>query len=333
MKNGMIVKDWSAINFHDATSRELLRGALNHFLQVPQTNPEVQAAIRHFGSTGDFPTSVLQVLEKYNIEASYDEGWREIFDVRDFTGSARNGFEILDVEHGLSFNKVKIGEKAQIFKMAGAKVTVNFSMYGGGLGWHRTLFDDREYWTLEDNARAFRNTAAKDRAQVYYDLIDAVNASQDLAWQAVTPASLSTADANYNAIRDFNTINTACQTILLAVKDKGYGVTARSPFVILAPIQLMPRINRAMGLLNAGISGAGFTGVQYNVRVIYTMMTSSSTKYYVCLPKIKNKAGIRMNLTVYEEFDATSYSDIAVGWERHGGAIGDITQFQRCATS
>ena len=330
---GMIVKDWSKINIADPAQRRQLFGALNHFMSVPRENKEVQAALRHFATAGDFPTSVLQVLEKYGLEATYDEGWREVFDVRDFTSSNRNGFEILDVEHGLAFKKVKIGEKALIYKMGGSKVTVNFDMYGAGLGWHRTLFDDLEYWTLEDNARAFRNTSGHDMAQVYYDLIDAVGAGQNLAWQAVTPATVATSDQNYDAIRDFNTINKACETILLAVDAKGYGTNPHSQLVILAPIQLMGRLNRAMGLLNAGISGSSFPGVQYNVRVVYTMMLSSSSVYYVILPKVKNKMGIRMNLTIFDEFDAGSYSDIGVGWLRHGGAIGDTDQFQRCSTA
>lgn len=329
---GRIVKDWDQVNVANPEHRRKLFGALNHFIQVPQVNPEVRAAMQHFSTTGDFPASALQVLEKYGLETNYDDGWMQVFDVMDMTSSQRNGFQMLDVEHGLTFSKVRVGEKAKIYKMAGEKVTVNFDMYGAGLGWHRTLFDDREYWTLEDNARAFRNQAAADRAQIYYDLIDAIPSSQNLAWQAVTPANVANTNENYNAIRDINTINKACETILLAVKNKGYGATARSQFLIVAPIQLMARLNRALGLLNAGISGA-FQGVQYNVRVVYTMMLASSTQYYVCLPKIKAKAGIRMNLTVFDKFDPESYSDIAVGWERHGGAIGDIEQFQRCATS
>ncbi len=329
---GRIVKDWTQVDIQDPTNRGKLMGALNHFMQAPAVLPEVRAAIQHFGTTSDFPTSVLQVIEKYGLETNFDDGWMQIFDVMDMTNSGRNGFQILDVEDGLTFQKVKVGEKARIYKMSGEKVTVNFDMYGAGLGWHRTLFDDREYWTLEDNAKAFRNKSMADKAQTYYDLIDAISSAQDLAWQAVTPSGVANTDQNYNAIRDMNTINKACEEIFLAVKNKGYGVSVRSQFVILAPIQLMARLNRAVGMLNSGISG-GFNGVQYNVRVVYTTMLASTSKYYVCLPKLKAKAANRMNLTVFDQFDPTSYSDIAVGWMRHGGAIGDVTQFKRCATA
>jgi hypothetical protein len=40
-----------------------------------------------------------------------------------------------------------------------------------------------------------------------------------------------------------------------------------------------------------------------------------------------------MRLTIYNKFDEESYTDIAVGWGRFGGAIGDSDQFARCATS
>lgn len=329
---GRIVKDWGAVDIANPEHRRKVFGALQHFFDVRGKDKSVRAAMQHFATTGDFPTSVLEVIEKFGLETNYDEGWREVFDVKDFTSSNRNGFQLLDVEHGLTFQKVAVGQKAKIYKMAGDKVTVNFDLYGAGLGWHRTLFDDREYWTLEDNARAFANKAAADMAQVYYDLIDAVGSGQNLAWQAPTPATLPNTDANYAAVRDMNTIAKAIETILLAVKDKGYGATVRSPFVALAPIQLMPRVARALGLLNAGLAGS-LPGVSYNVRPVYSMMLASSSVYYVILPKVKMKAGIRMNLTIKDQFDAESYSDIAVGWMRHGGAIGDTDQIIRCATA
>lgn len=328
---GRIIADWRQVNVTDRASRALMMGAVQAFMAAPQ-KPEVRAALQHFATAGDFPDSAKQIIEKYMLTASYDDGWREVFDVRDFTATNEDGFEILDMESGLSFTQVAPGAKAKISKMSGTKATVYFSMFGGGLNWSRTLFDDGKFWTLEDNAIAFRNQALADKAQLYYDLIDAIGSGQNLAWQAVT-GSVAATDANYVAIRDMNTINKAIETILLAVANKGYGVNVKTPFLIVAPIQLMGRINRALGLLNSAIAGSQFNGVQYNVRVIYTTMLAATDKYYVCLPKHKAKVGERMHMTIYDQFDLLSYSDTAVGWERHGGAIGDTDQFQRCATA
>jgi len=327
------VKDWDKVNFADRSSIKLLEGAVNYFLSAPFENKEIKKAIQQFGQSGDFPASVLEILEKYNVTPDYDLAFEEIFDIRDFTGSNRNGFKILDVESGITFVEVPVGGSAKLAKMAGEQITVNFAKYGGGLQWDRTLIDDKEYWTLEDNAIAFRNRAAYDRAAAFYALIEALPNTCNVAWQAPVPATLSNTDANYAAIRDIETINAACQAILTDCRNKGYGISPNSQFIILAPIQLRARITRALGLLNASLSGTNFNGVLYNATPRFTMMLSATNKFYVCLPKIKAKGGNRMNLTIFTRFEETQYSDIAVGWMRFGGAIGDVEQFKRCSTA
>lgn len=328
---GRIIANWGRVDIASAECRRYVRAALQHFMDEP-LQKDAKAVMQHFASTGDFPTSVLDVLRTFQQGDYYDAAFEQVFDVIDMTGSERNGFELLDVEDGLTFEVVPEGQKAKIFKFGGAKATVSFSMIGAGLGWHRRLFDDREYWNLERNAITFRNKWYSKRASTAYALIDAIGSGQNLAWQAVTPAGVANTDQNYNAIRDINTINKACETILLAADTKGYGVTPQSRFVLLAPIQLMARITRALGLLNASISGAQ-RGLVYNVTPQYTTGLADSTKYYVCLPGQKAIFADRMRLTIFDRFDAESYSDISVGWGRYGGAIGDVTQFQRCATS
>ena len=334
---GKIVKDWSKVNINDPQHRRLVYGALNHFMGQIDTNPELTAALKgslqHFGQPGDFPASVLQVLEKYHITEYYDDGWMNIFDVRDFTGSDRNGFDILDVEDGLTFAEVPLGYHADVFKMSGSKVSVPFSLFGGGLAWHRTLFDDKEYWTLEDNAVAFRNKAGAHRAQIHYDLIDAVGVANNLAWQAPQPAALAATDATYVANRDMATINAAAQAILLAVVNKGYGVTpGNAQFTVLCPLQLRGRIRRALSLMLQPVVGSEKQN-DYNFVQQTTMHLASATAFYVILPKRKMKSGNRMNLTVFDQFSVTSYSDIAVGWSRFGAAIGDTDQIRRCASA
>jgi len=62
-------------------------------------------------------------------------------------------------------------------------------------------------------------------------------------------------------------------------------------------------------------------------------MLSSSSVYYVIFPKNKLKGANRMDLTVFSDFDIEAYSDIAVGWQRYGGAVGELKQLVRCATA
>lgn len=329
---GKIINDWGAVDFGNRDHVAKFIGAMNAFFRAPDRNPKLKAAIQAFATKGDFPAEVLQILQKFNVSTDYDLGYESIFDIRDFTGTNQSGFKILDVENGLTFSKVLTGEKVKVYKMGGAVSTISFDTYGGALGWSRTLIDDQQYWTMEDTAMAFRNKAYSSRAQAFYDLLDAVPASQDLAWQAVTPSGVPNTDKDYNAIRDANTIEKACETILLACKNKGYGITAKSQFVISAPIQLQGRINRALTYLAQAVQGSQ-KQVSYNVTAQFTMMQSSSSKYYVVLPKQKMKGGYRMDLTLYGDFDILAYTDLMAGYMRYGGGIGDINQIRRCATS
>ena len=347
---GIVVPNWSKFEqtggITNPKAHALLMGAVQAFMLEPvRYDKAFKAASRTFGQTGDrekalqafatsgdFPDSILEVMAKYQQTTYFDTGYEQVFDMMDFRAVNRNGFSILDVTDGLSFAKVPEGDKAKIYKFSGEKVEVTFDMYGGGLGWHRRLFDDREYWSLENNAIAFRNKAMSSKAQDFYDLIDAAPATYDLAWQAVTPAGVTTANENYNAIRDMNTINKACENILTTTKNLGFGVGPQSQFLILAPIQLRGRISQALGMVHQPFQGSVPLST-YAVTVVYTLMLSSSTKYYVILPKQKLKGATRMDLTIFSQFDPESYSDIAVGWQRYGGAIGETKQVIRCSTS
>ncbi len=67
------------------------------------------------------------------------------------------------------------------------------------------------------------------KAVNFYALIDALGAGVNLAWSAVTPAGVPNTNENYDAIRDINTINQACENILLATRNNSYGVRAKCP--------------------------------------------------------------------------------------------------------
>jgi len=327
---GIVINDWSKVDFKSKEGVAKLTGAFNHFFQAPDRQPALKAALKHFATKGDFPDEVMQVLEKYHATPSYDLGYESIFDIKDFTGTNQGGFDLLDVSSGLTFAKVPTGDKAKVFKFTGTKTTVYFDLYGGALGWHKTLIDDAQYWTLEDNAIAFRNKAYSSRAQAFYDLIDALPSAKNLAWQAVEPTSVAGTSENYNAIRDIRTINAACLAILKALKDEGMGVTPQSPFVILAPVDLKDRILRALGIVQQPFAGS-VGRLSYNVTPIFSLQLSATDKYYVILPKGKLKGGYRMDLTLMSQTNILEYTETVAGWMRYGGAIGETNQLRRCS--
>jgi hypothetical protein len=329
-----IVKDWSRINVNDPKHRKKLFGAFQHFCQKSLEASEA-LNLQHATSKSDFPDSVLQVLDRYREEATWDDAWRRVFRIVDATSWQRNGFTIRDVGNGLTFRETPIGAPAHIYKFAGEETEVTFKMYSGGLGWHRTLFDDRDWLTIEDNGVAFRNKWFKNMADIAYALIEAVptsNTDQALSWQSPDNSSLDSTSENYYAIRDMKTINEACIQIITDLEDSGLEVGTRSQFVLLYPMQLHDRIRRAMGVMNAGISGS-MQGIDFNITPVMTHMLSATDKYYVCLPGQKAIWANRMNLTIFDKFDPETYSDIAVGWGRYGGAVGEPKQIVQCATS
>lgn len=331
---GILIRDWTKFDFQNPEHRTLLGRNLGKFLAEPNTNPEIKAAlakVQEFGSPQDFPTSVLQVLDKYHLTTAYDEGWKSIFNVRDFSGTDRNGFDISDVQSGLTFDKIPVGMKLDVHKMWGSKAHVYFDFYGGALGWHRSLFDDKEYWTIEDNAIEFRNKAYSKQASVFYALIEAVGATGAVAWQA-HPDGVAAGTAGYLAGRDIATFNAAALQTLLAVEGKGYGVTAENAeFVILVPEQLRQRAINAVSYMNNPYVNNQRTS--YRFRVISTTMLAGTTVAWCILPKHKLVAGLRMDLQTFSAFDLLSYTDTAAGWMRYGGAIGDTDQVVRLGMS
>ena len=346
---GKIVSDWGLFErmggIENPQARRCMRGAMNHFLVEPLTPPfkaaaqafantgDVEAArntlVQAFATSQDFPASVLEVLDKYHQTLYFDTGYEQVFDMMDMRNSNRNGFYITDVISGLTFELVPEGMKAKLYKMSGKKVEVTLDMYGAGLHWSRRLFDDREYWTIEDNAIEFRNKAYESKAQDFYDLIEGVAATYDQAWVAVEGAIPNT-NENYVPLRDIRTINQACENILLRLRNLGMSVTPNSEFIILAPIQLKNRLPRALGMVQQPFKGSTDQLV-YNVRVVYTLMFTTTDVYYVILPKNKIKGANRMDLTIFSDFDLEAYTDEAVGWQRYGGAIGELKQIVRCA--
>jgi hypothetical protein len=327
---GILVKDWTKFDYSNVDHRTQLAKNLGRFLAEPRTNPEIKAAlakIQEFATPSDFPTSVLAVLDKYHLTTQYDMGWQQIYDVKDLSGTKRNGFDMLDVQSGLTFDKIPIGMKLEVKKMWGEKAHVYFDFYGGALGWHRQLFDDEEYWTIEDNAIEFRNKAYAKQAAVFYALIEAVAATGAVAWQA-HPDGVVATTPGYLAGRDIATFNAAALQILLAIANKGYGVTAENAqFIVLVPEQLRWRAKNAETYLGNALLNNIPT--PYRFRVISTTMLVDIAHAWCILPKIKIKAGMRMDLTTFTSFDMLSYTDAAAGWMRYGGAIGDTDQVVR----
>jgi hypothetical protein len=343
MRSRIFNLDWERFDHRDAEQRKQLSGALQYFLALPDRYippslakiqafadakkeiRELQVKLQEFTTTGDFPASILPLIEKYHIIPQYDNGYEQLFDIRDFSTSKRNGFTVSVVQSGLSFRRVKVGEKLKVYQMSGEKEECYFDFYGGALGWHRMLFDDGDWWTIEDNAIEFRNKAYLERASIFYALIEAV-ASVKSACIPLTDVDCDDCDAI--ALIDGNALNLAAQTILVNCANKGYGISPQNiSFIVLAPVQMRGRVRRALGYNYQKFPGTE-KNIDYSFTQITTMMLQNTNQIFVILPKITLKGGYRMDLTLFSDFDILSYTDTQAGWMRYGGCIGDIDQIE-----
>ena len=350
-----IFNKWDEFDINSKKDRESLNVALQFFCSLPDHNIPKQfqgkddlsvkfrekregirkAQIQAFSNLNDFPATAKEAIDKYHELAVYDNGYEQIFDVRDYTGSRKDGFSISTVASSVVFRKVKTGEKLYVYGMSGEEEYVYFDYYGGALGWDKKLFDNQDWWGLEENAVEFRNEAFRIRAATFYALIEAVTGTAgwaDIAWQASVD-TLAAGTRGYVASRDAQTMNIAAQTILLACQAKGYGISAQNvSFVILAPVQLRNRVKMALNYTLDNVPGSPNL-IDYSFQPIITTMLTVTDHYWVILPKRKSKAGYRMDLTTFSAFDMLSYTESAAAWMAFGGGIGDTDQFERCDTA
>lgn len=350
----MLLANWNKYDHSEPDHRKQLLKALQFFVALPNRFvPEklkeskkfmkkhgiIQAAIRYqaengkmptpvelqaFATPGDFPASVIDVIQKFHAVMNYDNGYEQIFDIHDAGNSKKPGFSISNVTSGMTFNQILPGQKVHVEQMSGTRVFVYYHYYAGALGWHRQLFDDEEWWTVEDNAIEFTNKGYYERARVFYALLDAAMNAKTCA----TLADIGCDDCNEYYIALAQAINAAAVTILTAVQNKGYGVSPQgTEFIVLTPLQQMDRVRKALNLMLQPFQGS-VKQVNFNFRPITTMMLTNTNRIGVILPKIRLKGGYRMDLTVFNSFDMLSYTEAAAGWMRYGGAVGDLDQIE-----
>ena len=327
--------NWETFNYKDPEKRKQLAGALQYFCALPNKFVDARFAkvaefvkahkqIQEFtlASDGWVNEKAIDIIEKFHLMIHYDNGYEQIFDIRDFSGTKASGFDMAAVVSGLTFQEVKEGEKLKVCQMRGAKERVQFCYYGGALGWHRRLFEDGDWWTLEDNAIEFRNKAYSNRAATYYALLEAAADAKGCC--AAIPSDCSDCDDDARSIA--SSLNYAATDILTKAAARGLSVdVAGTTFVVLVPLQLRSRVRYALGQRMQAYADSERL-IDYNFKLITSMMLTNADRIMVILPGKTLKIGYRMDLTLFDDFDILSYTDVVAGWMRHGGCIGDIDQ-------
>jgi hypothetical protein len=335
MKSRIFNLDWEKFNYKDKEQRLQLAGALQMFLAMP--NPfipdrlkKVQEFVKRHKQVHEFTLmsdgypneKAIDVVERFHQVGEYDTSFEQIFQVNDYAGTKASGFDVAGVTSGLTFKEIKPGEKLKVYEMSGDKYRCYFCYYGGALGWHRQLFDDGDWWTIEDNAIEFRAAAYGGRAGIYYALLEA--AADAVGCCKVVQSDCSDCSADARSIAD--SLNFAAMSILLNTAGRGYNLNPQTTqFIVLTPIQMRGRVKQALGVVNQPFPGSAPV-IDYNFQQITSLMLTNPNRVMVILPKKTLKIGYRMDLTLFDDFDILSYTDTVAGWMRHGGCIGDLDQ-------
>jgi len=335
MKSRIFNLDWDNFNYNDKEQNRQLAGALKMYCALPNRFvPSELSKVQEFltahqkiqeftlMSDGWANEKAITIAEKFHLTPDYDNAYEQIFAITDYSGSKASGFDVAGVISGLTFNEVKPGEKAKVYQFAGDKYRCYFCTYAAALGWHRQLFEDGDWWTIEDNAISFRDAAYSSRAGIYYALLEAAMDANGCCKVVESDCS----DCSHDAREIAESINYAAYTILTNLRNRGYGLNPQTTeFIVLVPLALRGRVRQALGVTNQAYPGSPAV-IDYNFRMVTSMMLTHANRVAVILPKRTIKAGYRMDLTLFNDFDILSYTDTVAGWMRHGGCIGDLEQ-------
>ncbi len=340
--------DYGKVNVDTKKGRRQLIGALQHdWMQVQRVGDMLMhARVQEFTNAANFPAEIRTYIEKFHVDVrAVDRAYENAFDILDFKSTKLSGFKIRDVQTGLTFAKVLSGEPAKIFGITGEAADVAMDLYGGGLDWQQTWFDDGEWWTIADNAKEFLSKWWSAKGAVFYDLI------QSLTNSAVYNVVYDTVASNVVG-KDIATINAGAAELVTAHVATGLGVSPDTQFVLLSPLSMKDRVTRAITGTYQAQTGPAGAAVSSNVTPYFSALldwitvgdaTTGGSDWtgsvltggsavgplgYLCVPGSKNKIGERMDLTILAETDILRFAKTTVGWGRYGGAISE-TQWRR----
>lgn len=308
--------NWKGFDPSNEKHRARVVAKLNEFLAGPGLRAQkARAKIEELttdADTADWAAAknVIDVIQTDVGDA--DMAWQLMFDIVDMKSSGKSSMDVLDVSSGLTFAAVNPGEAAKIFKVAGAKNTISFDMYGGGIGFLKKWYDDQEYYKVADQAKDFRFKYYDEQASIAYALMVAVTTAGTFATDDVT------------------TINNAVAAIINASHKTLPGVNDRTAFLLYCTPKLKARMSKALRTVLA--YQATQNQLIYNVQLISTPYVTDTSHYWIVAPKAKNKWGDRMDLLVISETDIVRYAETVVGWGRYGGFI-NSAQVRRCNLS
>jgi hypothetical protein len=288
-------------------------------------------SLQNISTTAGFEEFMNDLRKQYATMTTFtdEQGYRAIFDIQEYRGT--NGWDVETESYSFTIKRIYEGDKIDYYGHSDSKYRVYMYPYGGGFAFSETLFMYRKWLKAERGLIALRKAMVNKMAAIYYALIEAIGAGQNIAWQAPQPAALPNTDAWYDANRDAQTIQLAVNTLYANNKNKGYDYSMNSPLFLLYPYQLETRLADAIALtMNPKSSEKRLKGRFIKIK---TDQLASSTQYYVGIPKNKLEGGELMDITQFQKFDQDKLMRAFADWMFIGANVGDAQQVQRCLTS
>ena len=299
--------------------------ALQAFVWKPMSEHKkniniIKKQIQAASSSTDFPVNLTNAFNVITETAYYDMGWEAAY--QDVPRDATKDFwEIATNKNGVTFRKMKEGQRIRVDEISGETLLAYVDYYGGALGFTDRMIRFRQLAIMFDRAKAFRDSFYLNKANNHYYLLSVAAALHVLAWQAGATV----------IARDIATLNLAQATLGNRNKDKGYGNSAQMPFLLYASPFDESRIEAAYRVTNADLvqGGQGQPAISGRpVRRIYTYNQFITRNHPIMIlpgQKIqKNEALAPTNYTAPE--DVLTLNRTQSVWSIYGAAIADTEQ-------
>lgn len=279
----------------------------------------------------DFPEFLTNLFLEIEKREPFDTEWTWFYDYRTLDAA---GYDEFIRENNVVTHRTPPGERVKYYGASGTKYRIYTLYYSTGIAMDRRLVLDQDWLNLGKILMAQRDASDRKRAEIAYALIEAIPAARDVAWANPDPSGMAVTDSNYTLSRDAETLNAAGVQLVEENKNNPdvMPAMANTVFHVLVPHQLKKRITRAINYKLQPFAEST-NAVDYTFEVHATTMLTSTTEYYVAIPKGRNTGGSRLMFTNYDEFNKDIFADEKAAWESYVFNIGDTGQWKRCKTT
>lgn len=287
-------------------------------------------AVQAFTTTGDIKQPMSSVFDMFMDIANYDDGWMALFkDSSSRITPGTDNWEVLTGQQGSAWEVIPEGKGLKVRKFTANDLQVcKVHKWGDAIGITDEMIRFRKVGPIMDIMQDFRDGYGRAKANAAYAALTTASA-----------ANVTTPDTTGSTVleKDINTINTAVQARLTALKDTR-NLPATTPVFMVIPdagTLARSRILRALGELSQAFQTSTIR-VSYNVIPIFTYnanlpaaATGEAFRGLIVVPGLKNQQGSAADLISLSDTDRLSLTYIQSQFAYWGLYVLDSAQVGR----